>query len=483
MDAYMEHIQREGWSEEFQAKMLQRMISDCDYYCGYGQMGGKKLWAGNIDDQIGFMLAIVQMIGEQIISKSEIMDYKHKMVDIDMRVKMAKECRLSEKMNHMPVGVYAYIPVWAKDHPEVHTGYSIVVPYAKSKEKTADQGSGIIMIPYFEDDADVAYYSIEEIEARVSQNLAALNMVHMLSYPYPERLKERVKQAIKNDHVFLDLDNDEMWYVRLPADEMDPMCPIQMKDGYYTHIFGQFRFYPLSTLHLKRKEQFHRHVDLVMDEIFEKVCEEINAMSIEEEQSIETQSYFFKDPFFFWTILNRHKAVIESFVEIPTEETLLTIFDETAITKHAQLMGHEGEMQLTIKTHGGSHIVGRFLYRSTHRGVDSITCIPFTVRRSHEDDLIKLYFSSPITRQILACGTEGHKVLMSFLKQQQWLVNGDMAQTIFRKATAPIWIEKEIREISNITLTIKKFPTETGVEEFFCAVCKRYQMEKILINS
>lgn len=220
-------------------------------------------------------------------------------------------------------------------------------------------------------------------------NLTAFEKTQMISYPYPECLIERVNQAIKNDQVFLDLDNNKMWYVRLPDDEMDTKHPIQMKNGLYTHLFWSFRFYPLpvTTLCRERKEQFLRRVNQVMDEIFQRVCEEINEVTIESESNIESLPYSLKDPLFLWDILNHHKDYFESFVEFPKEDILLAIFDEVVITNQVYLMGHEGELRLTIKTNEGFHIVGHFQYRSTDCGIDSIIRIPFTICRLEDSNI------------------------------------------------------------------------------------------------
>lgn len=482
MNTYEEYIKKEGWSNEFQAKMLLRMISDCDYYCGYGQMGGKRLWATVIDEQIGLMLAIVKNIGEDIISSNEILSYKSKMIDTDKRVKTAKELSVHDMISHLPAGFYAYIPDWAKDHPEIETDYPIVVPYMQTTRDAAYPGGQAmhpILVPFFDNKENPAFYSIEEIRDRISQKVAVFERAQILSYPYPEHLQERVNQAIKNGFVFLDLEND-MWYVRLEEDQLDPESPIQMKDGYYTHLFGQFRFYPNPGIHLSRKEEFERGVDTLMDELFDVVCKEIDDVKFEEGRDGELYPYSFKNRYFFWTLLNKHKSFLESFIESPEEDSLLTILNDAEIIRSANMMGHKGELRLTIKRDGGSHILGKFLFRTEGNDEESITCYPFEIRRA-EDDQIKLYLSEQITRKVLANSESNKNVLVSFLAQQPWSIKGDTAQSLFRKACAPIWIEQTLYELTQqpVSLTTRMFPTEKGTEEFYCLVCRKHQMEEL----
>lgn len=46
------------FSPEFRYQLLDRMVSDCKYYLGYGNRHPKYLWAGNEEDQIKLMKSL-----------------------------------------------------------------------------------------------------------------------------------------------------------------------------------------------------------------------------------------------------------------------------------------------------------------------------------------------------------------------------------------------------------------------------------------
>lgn len=58
MNKYEEYLKEKHWNITFRYMLLARMLSDCNYFLGYGRFYEKHLWAGNVVDQIGYMKAL-----------------------------------------------------------------------------------------------------------------------------------------------------------------------------------------------------------------------------------------------------------------------------------------------------------------------------------------------------------------------------------------------------------------------------------------
>ena len=70
--------------KEFRYSLLDRMVSDCKYYLGYGNRQSKYLWAGNTTNHIAYMLKIWKSfpIGQKPkwLTKPQINRYKLEMI-------------------------------------------------------------------------------------------------------------------------------------------------------------------------------------------------------------------------------------------------------------------------------------------------------------------------------------------------------------------------------------------------------------------
>lgn len=55
---YKNYLEEKNWEPEFRYQLLSRMLCDCIYFLGYGNLCCKLLWAGNVADQIGYMKAL-----------------------------------------------------------------------------------------------------------------------------------------------------------------------------------------------------------------------------------------------------------------------------------------------------------------------------------------------------------------------------------------------------------------------------------------
>lgn len=68
---------------EFNYMMLDRMRTDCDYFLSYGNRDSKFLWAGNAEDQIGYMKALWNSFDNDCkpewLSMEDILNYEKQM--------------------------------------------------------------------------------------------------------------------------------------------------------------------------------------------------------------------------------------------------------------------------------------------------------------------------------------------------------------------------------------------------------------------
>lgn len=73
----------------FRYMLLSRMMSDCNYYLGFGCKSPKRLWAGEEKEQIAYMKAIWNSFPEDAkpewLSFQEILDYEKQMT-VDQRL-------------------------------------------------------------------------------------------------------------------------------------------------------------------------------------------------------------------------------------------------------------------------------------------------------------------------------------------------------------------------------------------------------------
>lgn len=68
--------------EEFLYPFLGRLQSDCEYYLGYGYRNTKKLWAGNVEEQIELMKDVWKHFDEkpEWLTWEEILVYEEQML-------------------------------------------------------------------------------------------------------------------------------------------------------------------------------------------------------------------------------------------------------------------------------------------------------------------------------------------------------------------------------------------------------------------
>lgn len=68
----------------FNYMLLSRLISDCDYFLGYGNANEKDLWAGSVEKQIAKMRELYDLIPEkpEWISLEDIADYEECMLTL-----------------------------------------------------------------------------------------------------------------------------------------------------------------------------------------------------------------------------------------------------------------------------------------------------------------------------------------------------------------------------------------------------------------
>lgn len=255
---YQKKIQELRWSKEFQAQFLSRMIFDCENFCGYGCGQTNLLWAGSIERQIGYMHAIVQNIGEDIITDAQILEYENKMKDVANRMRYVHLYEVDTLITQMKVGFYSRIPEWSSDHKEISTDYAILIPYM---EKDSDQMQLLSMEQIYEKLG---------IKNEVKKNTKVFDQIYLTS------LSDRVKNAIENDKVFIDLENEQAWYVQLDNNPDDSVTPFIRGDGCYTHVFGQFRYYPKSCAKLDRKEQFQAIQRELLNKLLDMVRENLD---------------------------------------------------------------------------------------------------------------------------------------------------------------------------------------------------------------
>lgn len=68
----------------FRYQLLGRLKSDCEYYLGYGNRNVKRLWAGNEEQQIDFMINLHNSFEEiekpEWLTMKEIVEYSKKMI-------------------------------------------------------------------------------------------------------------------------------------------------------------------------------------------------------------------------------------------------------------------------------------------------------------------------------------------------------------------------------------------------------------------
>lgn len=69
--------------EKFNYMMLGRLQSDCEYYLGFGGRNEKRLWAGNVSEQIAKMKEIYSSFNDdkkpEWITMDDILSYENKM--------------------------------------------------------------------------------------------------------------------------------------------------------------------------------------------------------------------------------------------------------------------------------------------------------------------------------------------------------------------------------------------------------------------
>lgn len=71
--------------KKFRYMLLSRMQSDCEYYLNYGNRNPKRLWAGDEQRQIEYMILLHDSFKEdekpQWLSLDEILDYQKRMLE------------------------------------------------------------------------------------------------------------------------------------------------------------------------------------------------------------------------------------------------------------------------------------------------------------------------------------------------------------------------------------------------------------------
>ncbi|MDV5987564.1 hypothetical protein KB575_00580 [Streptococcus canis] len=94
LDGYMYLYELKAFNKDFENKqnpyhfdymMLSRLQSDCDYYLGYGNRNEKRLWAGNVVDQIAEMKRLWQNFPDdkkpEWLTWQNILDYEERMLN------------------------------------------------------------------------------------------------------------------------------------------------------------------------------------------------------------------------------------------------------------------------------------------------------------------------------------------------------------------------------------------------------------------
>ena len=73
------------YDKKFRYMLLSRMQSDCEYYLNYGTRTPKRLWAGDEQRQIEYMLLLYDSFKEdekpQWLTMDEILDYQKRMLE------------------------------------------------------------------------------------------------------------------------------------------------------------------------------------------------------------------------------------------------------------------------------------------------------------------------------------------------------------------------------------------------------------------
>lgn len=73
------------YDKKFRYMLLSRMQSDCEYYLNYGNRNPKRLWAGDEQRQIEYMLLLHDSFKEdekpQWLTMDEILDYQKRMLE------------------------------------------------------------------------------------------------------------------------------------------------------------------------------------------------------------------------------------------------------------------------------------------------------------------------------------------------------------------------------------------------------------------
>jgi len=102
MNKYEQYIKEQHWDSRFRYMLLDRMRGDCDYFLGNGRIYGSHLWAGNVQDQIGYMRAIWESFPEdgkpEWLTMEQISDYEREMCSLlqTKSIKQDEQIRLAD---------------------------------------------------------------------------------------------------------------------------------------------------------------------------------------------------------------------------------------------------------------------------------------------------------------------------------------------------------------------------------------------------
>lgn len=88
-------------SSSYNYRLLSRLVSDCDYYLGYGNRNPKHLWAGNVEDQIAEMHKLYNKLDPKPdwLSEEDINNYEAEMLeDVNSCNNVISSCKDKKKV-------------------------------------------------------------------------------------------------------------------------------------------------------------------------------------------------------------------------------------------------------------------------------------------------------------------------------------------------------------------------------------------------
>lgn len=192
---------------------------------------------------------------------------------------------------------------------------------------------------------------------------------------------------------------------------------------------------------------------------------------------------FFESQTFHWELLAQYRKRLDCFLDTPTQCSMSKMINGKKVTKKVTLWGNSGELSFTIENLDYMRIVGKFIYEDTENEMDVLKIRPFKIQNIGDEDFPSLVFQpEPATTQyVMKCADKYRGMLIDFLSQQKWVVNGNVAQTMFRKDQAPIWLKQAAQMVFDYptSITCRSIPTETGPVEYFCLVSRTHDLNEL----